>query len=110
MGKLGLEKRADVCVGPNMRWLTVVPMGQISPEIVLQKPGGWHSEQETRELLARVGQGTTWVFQTDDCRATYETLRARGITFVREPTDEPYGLEALFVDLYGNSFSLLQPR
>jgi hypothetical protein len=57
-----------------------------------------------------VGRGTTWVFACDDCRATYQTLRERGVEFTSEPREEPYGVEAVFTDLYGNSFSLLQPR
>ena len=47
---------------------------------------------------------------TDDCRATHEALRARDVDFVREPKEMPYGVEALFRDDSGNSFSLTQHR
>lgn len=108
--KLGLEKRADIPLGQHFRWLTVAPKGQEEVEIVLEKPvPTMHGEQHAAEMLSRVGQGTTWVFSTDDCRAEYETLLARGVTFTSQPTEQPYGIEAVFVDLCGNSFSLLQP-
>jgi predicted enzyme related to lactoylglutathione lyase len=108
---LGLEKKADQRFGPGMRWLTVAPKDQMEVEIVLQPPASaLHGEEGAKRMLDRVGQGTTWVFYTDDCRKDYETLRARGVRFTREPQEQPYGIEALFEDLYGNPFSLLQPR
>lgn len=107
---LGLEKRADVAFGPGMRWLTVAPRGQATPEIVLQQPNpAMHGEQNAQQMHEMIGRGTTWVFETDDCPATYATLRERGVEFQSEPQEQPYGVEAVFVDLYGNSFSLLQP-
>ena len=93
-----------------MRWLTVAPQGQTEVEIVLFTPGSWQDEEATKALLGRVGQGTTWVFNTDDCQKEYETLSARGVKFVSPPQERPYGIEALFEDLYGNGFSLLEPR
>ena len=109
--KLGLEKRADVPFGPGARWLTVAPKEQKELEIVLQKPNPLlHGAEFAKELEARIGHGTTGVFSTDDCQKTYETLRSRGVKFVSPPEDQPYGLQAVFEDLYGNSFVLLEPR
>ena len=48
--------------------------------------------------------------ETDDCRATYEELRAKGVTFLEEPADRPYGIEAVFRDDSGNWFSLSQRK
>jgi uncharacterized glyoxalase superfamily protein PhnB len=48
------------------------------------------------------------VFGTDDCRRTYDTLKARGVEFLQEPTDRFYGTEALFRDPFGNWFSLTE--
>ena len=107
--KLGLEKRADTTFGPGMRWLTVAPKGQRTPEIALAKPDAvLHGEERTRVLLERIGSGTTWVFDTDDCRKAYRILLARGVTFINPPTEQVYGTEAIFEDLYGNIFSLLE--
>ncbi|MGH2514521.1 MAG: VOC family protein [Ktedonobacterales bacterium] len=108
--KLGLEKREDMTFGPGVRWLTVAPRDQRDIEIVLQKPDpAMHGEQGASAMLTHVGHGATWVFATDDCQADYEALSARGVTFQSPPADQPYGVEAVFEDLYGNSFSLLQP-
>ena len=49
------------------------------------------------------------VFNTDDCRGTYEELKSKGVQFVSEPADRPYGVEAVFKDNSGNWFSLTQP-
>ena len=50
-----------------------------------------------------------WLFlATDDCRRDHARFRARGVTFMEEPRDEPYGTVAVFEDLYGNRWDLLQ--
>jgi len=49
------------------------------------------------------------VFNTDDCRGTYEELKAKGVQFLSEPVERPYGIEAVFKDNSGNWFSLTQP-
>lgn len=103
---LGLEKREDITFGPGMRWLTVAPRGQRKPEIALATPERMvmASQQERRS-----GQHLAGVFDTEDCCMMYERLSAKGVTFARPPTRQVYGIEALFVDPYGNMFSLLQP-
>ncbi|MEE9248045.1 MAG: VOC family protein, partial [Dehalococcoidia bacterium] len=89
---LGLEVRADDSgVIPGFRWLTVAPKGQKDVEIVLFKPGVFQDEEATRTLLERVGQGTMWMFQTDDCRKEYETLSAKGVKFFGPPQEVPWG-------------------
>jgi predicted enzyme related to lactoylglutathione lyase len=50
------------------------------------------------------------VFNTDDCRGTYEELKNQGVVFVSEPAERPYGIEAVFKDNTGNWFSLTQPN
>lgn len=107
---LGFVKRADAQFGPGARWLTVAPQGQRELEIVLQRPDpAMHGEREAAEMLARVGQNPTWVLHSTDCQADYARLVERGVTFTSAPTEQPYGLEAVLLDLYGNSYSLLQP-
>jgi predicted enzyme related to lactoylglutathione lyase len=108
--KLGLEKRSDVTFGPGLRWLTVAPKGQKRPEIALAKPdASLHGADRMHELMGRIGQGIPWVFNTDDCRMAYELLRSRGVTFISPPTNQLYGIEAVFEDPYGNTFALLEP-
>jgi glyoxalase/bleomycin resistance protein/dioxygenase superfamily protein len=61
-------------------------------------------------MLAQVGLGTTWVVETDDCRKEHAALAARGIKFRDEPKDMPWGVSAVFEDLYGNPYNLLELR
>ena len=108
-GILGFEKRSDVEFGPGMRWVTVGPPGQSEIEVVLQKPNPlMHGEEGARRLEARIGQGTTWVLHTDDIEAEYERLKAEGVYFTGEIRQQPWGRDAMFTDLYGNVFNLLQ--
>src|SRR5215470_12625428 len=96
--KLGMEKRDDQKAG-DFRWLTVAPRGA-DTAIVLLRPG------EAAEI-ARVGQGTTWVVETDDCRKEHAAMAARGVKFRDEPHEMPWGVSAVFEDLYGNPYNLL---
>jgi catechol 2,3-dioxygenase-like lactoylglutathione lyase family enzyme len=78
--KLGFEKRADEQFGGGTRWVTVAPAPESDVEVVLQEPTSEFHGDRAETLRARVGEGTTWVLETDDCRATCEQLRARGVT------------------------------
>ena len=112
--KLGMEVREDVTV-PEMgdfRWLTVGPVGQPDIAIVLMAiPGPPMMDDETtaqvRDLMAKGFAGTVFL-TTDDCHASYEELKARGVEFVEAPEQRPYGIDAGFRDPSGNSFRLTQ--
>jgi catechol 2,3-dioxygenase-like lactoylglutathione lyase family enzyme len=114
--KLGFEVRADVSL-PEMegfRWLTVGPVGQPDFSIVLMAiPPAPVFDEETaeqvRELLAKGAVGTVFL-TTDDCQASYEELKARGVEFTEEPEDRPYGIDAGFRDPSGNNFRLTQVK
>ena len=114
--KLGFEIRSDVSMGPvcdggpEIRWLTVGPKSQPDIEIILADCAMGHDEATAEQLRALVAKGVlgTGVMATDDCRATYEELSARGVVFLQEPADRPYGIEAVFRDDSGNWFSLTQ--
>jgi predicted enzyme related to lactoylglutathione lyase len=101
--KLGLEKMDDMTFGEGNRWLTVTPPGQKEVQIFLQKADSFGAN-----LMDYVGKAPSWAFNTDDCRATYETLKARGVNFLSEPKEQPWGVEAVFEDLYGNKFSVVE--
>jgi predicted enzyme related to lactoylglutathione lyase len=113
-GKLGLELRGDVTV-PEMgdfRWLTVGPAGQPDVSFVLMAiPGPPVFEPETaaqlKDLVAKGAVGAYFV-ATDDCQASYEELKGRGVEFQMEPTEMPYGIDAAFRDPSGNHFRLTQ--
>jgi predicted enzyme related to lactoylglutathione lyase len=109
--KLGLRKMSDDMFGPGVRWVTVAPAGQNAPVITLQKPEpAMHGEEQAKEMLKLVGKNPTWSFNTDDCRKTYEELSARGVHFSEPPSEQMWGVQAVFEDLYGNSFALVEPR
>lgn len=104
---LGFEKRADQVFGPGMRWLTVAPKDQEEVEIVLVPA-------DTSEKQARIGsQAADHVFlvvQTDNCGQEYERLQSHGVKFLSSPAEQPWGVEAVFEDLYGNRMDLLEFR
>jgi len=114
--KLGMELRADVSF-PEMgdfRWLTVGPPGQEDISIVLMAIPGQpilseESAQQIRDLMAKGFAGTVFL-TTDDCQASYEELKARGVEFTEEPEERPYGIDSGFRDPSGNSFRLTQVK
>jgi lactoylglutathione lyase len=106
-GCLGFELVEDSPQGPDKRWVVVAPPGS----------------QETRLLLARavdprqmqaVGNqsgGRVFLFlETEDFHASYEAMRTRGVRFCEAPREEAYGTVAVFEDLYGNRWDLLQRK
>jgi predicted enzyme related to lactoylglutathione lyase len=112
--KLGMEVRSDVTVPEmgNFRWLTVGPVGQPDFAIVLMAVPGPPvvddaTAEEIRALTAK-GFASTVFLTTDDCQASYEELRARGVEFTEPPEQRPYGIDAGFRDPSGNSFRLTQ--
>ena len=112
--KLGLELREDVTVPEmgNFRWLTVGVPGQENVAITLMAvPGPPVFDDETRNqivsLMAKGASGGLF-FTTDDARASYEELKARGVEFQQEPTEQPYGVDAGFRDPSGNSMRMVQ--
>jgi catechol 2,3-dioxygenase-like lactoylglutathione lyase family enzyme len=110
--KLGFEVRTDMTMG-DFRWLTVAPKGRAEPELILYATtshGGMMDEETVGHLRAVLEKGLMGpgVFETDDCRATYEELKSKGVEFVSPPEERPYGVEAIFKDNSGNWFSLTQ--
>src|SRR5262249_22072109 len=108
--KLGFEVRTDVNMD-GFRWLTVGPKDQPDLNILLARPAPPMFTDEDAALLSGLvakGSMAGGVIETDDCRKTYEELKARGVTFLQEPAERPYGIEALLRDDSGNWFSLTQ--
>lgn len=107
---LGFEVRNDSMLD-GFRWLTVGPSAQPDLAILLAYPAPpMFSPEDAETVRALVAKGALGggVFHTDDCRATYEALSAKGVTFLQEPAERPYGIEALLRDDSGNWFSLTQ--
>jgi catechol 2,3-dioxygenase-like lactoylglutathione lyase family enzyme len=107
---LGFRECTDLRMG-DMRWVTVSPPDQPELQLTLMPPSGPGLDPESREAVEKLvtkGALGAGVFSTDDCRATYEDLKAKGVEFVQEPQERPYGIEALFRDPSGNWYSLTQ--
>jgi predicted enzyme related to lactoylglutathione lyase len=112
--KLGMEVRSDVTLPEmgNFRWLTVAPVGQEDVAIVLMAiPGPPVMDDETAEqvkaLMAKGFAGTVFL-TTEDCVAEAGELKARGVEFVEEPEERPYGIDAGLRDPSGNHMRLTQ--
>src|SRR5207237_7199128 len=98
----------------NFRWLTVAPAGQADVSIVLMAiPGPPVMDAETaeqvRSLMAKGFAGTIFL-TTDDVQASYEELKGRGVDFVEQPEERPYGIDSAFRDPSGNNIRLTQVR
>jgi uncharacterized glyoxalase superfamily protein PhnB len=112
--KVGFEVRSDVTM-PEMgdfRWLTVSPPGQEDVSIVLMAIPGEPvmdaaTQAQVRDLSAKGFAGTAFLV-TEDCRADYERLVARGVEFTETPEERPYGIDAGFRDPSGNGIRLTQ--
>jgi uncharacterized glyoxalase superfamily protein PhnB len=111
--KVGMEVREDVSLPElNFRWLTVGPPGQDEVSIVLMAvPGEPVMDEATKkqvlDLTAKGFAGTVFL-TTEDCQASYERLKARGVEFTEEPHQMPYGIDCGFRDPSGNSVRLTQ--
>jgi catechol 2,3-dioxygenase-like lactoylglutathione lyase family enzyme len=112
--KLGLEVRTDMTMGEGgMRWLTVGAPSQPDVVLTLMVPGPPAMDPESVEMVKKLvakgilGAGS---LTTDDIRGDYKKLKDRGVEFLQEPQERPYGTEAVFRDDSGNWFSFTQPR
>ena len=111
VGKLGMEVAADADLG-FMRWLTVRVPGDAGRELLLERPGPPSLDDATaeqvRELVTKGAMGAI-ILTTDDCRATYDELVAKGVEFTEEPEDRFYGTDCALRDPFGNPIRITQP-
>jgi catechol 2,3-dioxygenase-like lactoylglutathione lyase family enzyme len=109
---LGFEARTDIMLGEGFRWVTVGHPSQPELEITLMKPGPPLDEEAAAFVRRQLEKGQLGGLglKVDDCRKTYEELSAKGVTFLQEPSERPYGVEAVMRDNTGNWFVLVEPR
>ena len=89
----------------DKRWVVVSPPGSTGTSLLLARA----SKPEQEVFIGNQAGGRVFLFlQTDDFRRDYERMTAAGVRFVRPPSEEPYGTVAVFEDLYGNRWDLLQ--
>ena len=88
------------------RWVVIAPPGEAGAHLLLARA----SDDEQASRIGSQTGGRVFLFlYTDDFRRDYERYRSKGVEFVRLPKDEPYGTVAVFKDLYGNLWDLVQP-
>jgi catechol 2,3-dioxygenase-like lactoylglutathione lyase family enzyme len=105
--KLKFQLIEDTDLGNGKRWVRVRPPGSSGTDLLLAR--AVNSEQASR--IGNQTGGRVFLFlHTDDFWRDYERYKARGVEFVRPPRREPYGTVAVFKDLYGNMWDLLQPH
>ena len=108
VGRLGFKLVEDTYIpAQDKRWVVIAPAGSSGSALVLARA-------VNPEQAARIGNqtgGRIFLFlYTDDFWRDYIAYKAKGVVFVRDPKEEPYGTVAVFQDLYGNKLDLLQPR
>jgi catechol 2,3-dioxygenase-like lactoylglutathione lyase family enzyme len=105
VGKLGFELSEDVDMGGGRRWVRVTPKGGQTSLLL--------ARAATDGQRARVGDqagGRVWLFlETDDFARDHAAFIAAGVRFREQPRREPYGMVAVFEDLYGNAWDLIEP-
>ncbi len=109
---LGFEERTDVRMGDGFRWVTVGHPSQPELQVTLMVPGpplDAHMAEAVRRALANGSMGG-FGLHTDDCKKDFEDLSAKGVEFVQEPSERPYGVEAVMRDNSGNWLVLVEPR
>ena len=106
VNKLYFTLIEDTVMSPSKRWVLVAPPGSVEFSLLLAKA-------DNEEQMSRVGNQTgsrVFLFlYTDNFRRDYQNLRDQGITIVREPVTESYGTVAVFEDLYGNLWDMIEP-
>lgn len=108
VGKLGFRLVEDTTIlAQDKRWVTVAPPGSTGPLLLLARAVG---EEQTSRIGNQTGGRVFLFLHTDDFWRDYAAYRSKGVVFVREPKEESYGTVAVFADLYGNLWDLLQPK
>lgn len=109
---LGFEAREDLMFGEDFRWCTIAHPTQPELEIHLTTPSAPLSDDLIAAMRRAQAEGGLPGFglAVEDCRKTYEELSARGVTFLQEPAERPYGVEAVMRDNSGNWMVLVEKR
>ena len=105
VGKLGFELRVDTPLTAEKRWVVVAPPTDPRGLLLACAVG-----DRQRQAVGDQSGGRVFLFlETDDFARDYATYRERGVQFIEPPRQEPYGNVAVFEDIYGNRWDLIQP-
>lgn len=105
--KLNFTLVEDTVLSETKRWVLIAPPGSDGCKLLLAKAA--NDEQQSR--VGNQTGGRVFLFlQTDDLKRDYANMKANGVKFVREPEVQPWATVAVFEDLYGNMWDLIEKR
>lgn len=108
VGTLGFTLVEDTYIpSQDKRWVTIAPPGSTGPLLLLARAV---DEEQSSRIGNQTGGRVFLFLHTDDFWRDYATYRSKGVVFLREPKEESYGTVAVFADLYGTLWDLLQPK
>jgi catechol 2,3-dioxygenase-like lactoylglutathione lyase family enzyme len=109
---LGFAEDDDITLGDGYRWCTVVHPSQPELKVHLTVPGPPHSPDMVAAINRALDEGGMHGLgmHVDDCRKTADELRGKGVEFIQDPEERPYGVEAVCRDNSGNWMVLVEPR
>jgi len=103
---LGFDLTEDTSLGDGKRWVLVAPPGGAGTHLLLARAA---TPEQEAHIGDQTGRRVFLILHTDDFQRDYDAMRARGVVFEEVPRHEPYGSVAVFRDLYGNLWDLLEP-
>jgi catechol 2,3-dioxygenase-like lactoylglutathione lyase family enzyme len=103
--KLGFQKRMDQNMGKNFRWVSIGLPEQKDVELTLVN-WKWYGDRNQDQI----GKNSVVVLETSNCKEDYENLKAKGVKFTSSPEGSAYGISAVFVDLYGNPYNIVERK
>lgn len=107
VNKVGFKLVEDTPLGGGKRWVVVRPLGAKESGLLLAKADG---ERQAARVGDQTGGRVALFLQTDDFQRDFERMTAAGVQFVEPPRQEPYGVVAVFADLYGTRWDLIEPK
>jgi lactoylglutathione lyase len=108
VNKLGFEKRADMPMGPNQRWLEVAPPGAQTRILLYKASPEMPGTDSYAEAKAKIGKNTGMVLETDNMVDTFAALKSKGVKIIDAPKKQPYGWWGTFADQDGNIYGVHQ--
>lgn len=106
-GALGFLLAADTDLGDGKRWVLVAPEGTAGARLLLAQADG---PEQAAHVGNQTGGRVGFFLQTDDFARDHAAFTAKGVRFLEPPRQEPYGTVAVFEDLYGNKWDLIEPK
>ncbi|PBC06092.1 VOC family protein [Mesorhizobium sp. WSM3860] len=105
--RLGFVLSEDVDLGGGKRWVTITPANRQGARLLLAEASG---ERQASRVGDQTGGRVFLFLETDDFARDHQAMLAKGVEFREAPRFEPYGTVAVFADLYGNLWDLIEPK